>query len=68
MATEAPQVGRDPTDDMHTIWHCPDDGWCHHRCQKACFRVLSCEPLSDVFPNDEWPESIRALHRLLNKR
>lgn len=50
-----------------SIWRCPDEGYCHHGCQRACFRVLACEPLSGVFPKDEWP-SITALHRLLNTR
>jgi hypothetical protein len=39
---------------------CPDGGWCHHAdsyCtpEAFCFRVAVCEPLSNVFPNDEWP-------------
>lgn len=34
---------------------CPDGGTCHHGCTTSCFRVATCGPLSDVFPNDEWP-------------
>lgn len=38
---------------------CPDDGTCHHECgDRGCFRVACCEPLSNVFPNDEWPQPI----------
>lgn len=37
---------------------CPDGGTCHHQCgpDQICFRVACCEPLSGVYPNDEWPE------------
>jgi len=37
---------------------CPDFGTCHHVCLGACFRVLSCGPLSGIFPNDEWPAEV----------
>ncbi len=38
---------------------CPDGGTCHHECvDRKCFRVKCCEPLSDVFPNNEWPDLI----------
>ncbi len=41
---------------------CPDDGTCHHGqlCREACFRVTYCEPLSDVFVGDIWPECVKA--------
>jgi hypothetical protein len=36
---------------------CPDGGRCHHECAEGdCFRVECCEPLSNVYPYDEWPE------------
>lgn len=36
--------------------YCADGGLCHHGCaQNECFREEACEPLSGVFPNDEWP-------------
>jgi len=41
---------------------CPDEGTCHHDCVKKCFRVGSCEPLSGVFPNDQWPVHIKKRH------
>lgn len=32
---------------------CPDDGACHHNClADECFRVRTCEPLTDYGP--EW--------------
>lgn len=39
---------------------CPDGGRCHHQCatSSSCFRVRECAPLSGVYPNDEWPESV----------
>ena len=37
---------------------CPDGGHCHHGCMEDCFRLGSCEPLSGVFPDDEWPEEV----------
>ena len=37
---------------------CPDDGTCHHECHLSCFRVKYAGPLSGVYPNDTWPESI----------
>lgn len=48
--------------DGKTMWRCPDAGHCHHECKVACFRVLTCEPLSDVFGGDEWPRQLKALH------
>lgn len=40
---------------------CPDGGKCHHKCAPAeCFRVQCCGPLSGVYPNDEWPDDVRA--------
>lgn len=39
---------------------CPDDGYCHHAesCSpRRCWRVEACGPLSNVFPNDDWPWS-----------
>lgn len=46
---------------------CPDGGVCHHRCDESdypltCWRVATCGPLSNVFPNDEWPPEIVAAH------
>lgn len=40
---------------------CPDGGTCHHQCgvSQICFRVDCCEPLSGVYPNDEWPLGVR---------
>jgi len=37
---------------------CPDGGKCHHNCDSACFRVLSCGPLSGVYEGDTWPTEI----------
>jgi hypothetical protein len=34
---------------------CPDAGACTHGCSTKCFRVETCEPLSDVFDGDQWP-------------
>lgn len=28
----------------------------------SCFRVRTCEPLSDVYPNDQWPPDILTAH------
>lgn len=28
----------------------------------ACFRVLYCGPLSNVYPGDSWPDEVRAEH------
>ena len=45
---------------------CPDGGACHHACDKddgTCWRVRTCAPLSNVFPNDEWPEDVKEAHR-----
>jgi hypothetical protein len=40
---------------------CPDGGTCHHECQgRDCFRVDCCEPLSDVYVDDKWPEGLAA--------
>lgn len=41
---------------------CPDGGACHHECVDTCFRVRCCAPLSNVFPNDEWPADVKAAH------
>lgn len=41
---------------------CPDDGACHHACAERCWRVSHAEPLSDVFPGDEWPAEVLADH------
>lgn len=38
---------------------CPDGGKCHHLCTQTCWRVSVCEPLSGVYPNDEWPRSVK---------
>lgn len=38
---------------------CPDDGTCHHECEFYCWRVRYCEPLSGVFPGDQWPDTVR---------
>jgi hypothetical protein len=40
---------------------CPDGGTCHHQCQKGCFRVKACAPLSGVYPDDWWPASVQDL-------
>jgi hypothetical protein len=38
---------------------CPDGAACHHECKgRDCFRVRCCEPLSDVYKDDEWPEAL----------
>lgn len=46
---------------------CPDGGTCHHMCGASitapCFRVLSCLPLSGVFPEDRWPDATLKVHR-----
>ena len=43
---------------------CPDGGTCHHQCARTCWRVWNCGPLSAAgFPDDRWPEAIRAAHR-----
>ncbi len=49
---------------------CPDGGTCHHACDAgapwgngACFRVLTCEPLSGVFPENRWPTEVTASHK-----
>lgn len=42
---------------------CPDGGTCHHDCTRACFRVLSCGPLSGAFEGDRWPEAVAQAHR-----
>ena len=41
---------------------CPDGGACHHWCGIECYRVHNCGPLSGVFPEDEWPKSVKADH------
>lgn len=43
---------------------CPDDGTCHHQCEIGCFRVEKCGPLSNVYPNDEWPDDVKVSHKL----
>lgn len=40
---------------------CPDGGACHHGCAYGCFRVETCEPLSGVFPDDQWPAEVLVL-------
>lgn len=41
---------------LNEHYPCPDGGTCHHGCMEGdCFRVRTCEPLSGVFANDEWP-------------
>ena len=42
---------------------CPDGGTCHHHCWRMCFRVLTCEPLSGVYPDDQWPAEVAAEHQ-----
>ncbi len=39
---------------------CPDGGTCHHGCirGRTCFRVVVAEPLSGVYPYDEWPADV----------
>lgn len=41
---------------------CPDGGTCHHLCDEQpavyCFRTQTCEPLSDIYPDDQWPTEI----------
>lgn len=42
---------------------CPDGGACHHDCsENECFRVACCEPLSNVYEDDRWPDDIRMQH------
>ena len=41
--------------------NCPDDGTCHHSCIGSCFRVITCGPLSDVFPDDYWPDDVHGI-------
>jgi hypothetical protein len=42
---------------------CPDGGKCHHECKGGyCWRVKTCGPLSGVYPNDEWPPSVKKAH------
>jgi hypothetical protein len=41
---------------------CPDGGRCHHDCTTGCFRVNSAGPLSDIYPNDQWPAEVVAAH------
>lgn len=39
---------------------CPDDGFCHHECNaygRPCFRVAFCAPLTNMYPDDRWPET-----------
>ncbi len=44
------------------MWRCPDGGYCHHGCSRACFRVLTCGPLSGVWDEDKWPSWIAEAH------
>lgn len=41
---------------------CPDGGTCRHDCISSpdplCVRVLTCGPLSGVFPGDRWPDNV----------
>jgi hypothetical protein len=37
---------------------CPDWGTCHHLCTTTCFRVQCCEPLSGVYPGNQWPRAV----------
>ena len=41
----------------NTEKRCPDNGMCHHSCQKECYRARCCVPLSDY--GDVWPADIR---------
>lgn len=43
---------------------CPDAGTCHHNCPQACFRVLTCGPLSGVYLDDAWPADVRMEHEI----
>lgn len=53
---------------------CPDGGKCHHECLSygthhdgtyTCWRVINAGPLSNVFPNDEWPDGKAAAPSLV---
>jgi hypothetical protein len=50
------------------MWCCPDGGTCHHECERACFRVLCCGPLSNVFGSDSWPEDVKKAHKKAAKK
>jgi hypothetical protein len=43
---------------------CPDGGRCHHQCAELnsgrCWRVVTCGPLSGVYPGDQWPSDVVA--------
>lgn len=45
---------------------CPDGATCHHECERACFRVLTCSPLSDYRYKgramDTWPAGMTERH------
>lgn len=41
---------------------CPDGGTCHHTCERVCFRVDGCGPLSGVYPDDQWPDDVKRQH------
>lgn len=51
---------------------CPDGGRCWHVCPlvegapegkgSPCWRVSSAVPLSGVFPDDRWPDDVKAAH------
>jgi len=46
------------------MWCCPDGGYCHHECVRACYRVLNCGPLSDnSYPEDQWPADLLEAHQ-----
>lgn len=48
---------------------CPDDGTCHHQCGSGpCFRVAGCGPLSNVYPGDQWPDSVNISERIKKLR
>lgn len=46
---------------MSTGERCPDGGACNHECIQACYRVLTCGPLSGVYPGDQWPDEVVAI-------
>jgi hypothetical protein len=49
---------------------CPDGGACHHQCgprNESCFRVAFAEPLSGVYPDDRWPDTVRDIESLVGK-
>lgn len=44
------------------MWRCPDGGYCHHECERYCFRVFCCSPLTGEFPDDRWPNEVKEAH------